>query len=124
MAKTTSWWYRSYSDFGSYPNALPILALCERFEQMNDSVTSFRTSHCGIYFRLDPMNVSINTTTNVKHYTSDKYSILYKNLQSFHDYGRWTNLFQINKPSTIHIDLTLIAVITNVVLSLYLLLLV
>jgi len=38
-------------DFGSYPNALPITALCERFEQMNDSVTSFRTSHCGIYFQ-------------------------------------------------------------------------
>ena len=37
-------------DFGSYPNALPITALCESFERQN-SVISFRTSHCGIYFQ-------------------------------------------------------------------------
>jgi hypothetical protein len=37
-------------DYGSYPNCLPITALCERFER-HHSLISFRTSHCGIYFQ-------------------------------------------------------------------------
>jgi hypothetical protein len=37
-------------DYGSYPNCLPITALCERFER-DYATVGYRTSHCGIYFR-------------------------------------------------------------------------